>query len=160
MVTSAPSITEITITMGSTETGTPLSFAGSADAQLYVTVGPSQEVGGYGWGTGNWAGTASGAALTTLKTDIADTLTTTFVLDSSTAFPASGEIRVGTEDMSYTNNDTSTGTLSGGTRPVNGTTAATHSAGVAVTNISDYVAWGEASSADYTIEPGLWVLDL
>ena len=159
MVTSAPSITEITITMGSTETGTPLSFAGSADAQLYVTVGPSQEVGGYGWGTGNWAGTASGAALTTLKTDIADTLTTTFVLDSSTAFPASGEIRVGTEDMSYTNNDTSTGTLSGGTRPVNGTTAATHSAGVAVTNISDYVAWGEASSADYTIEPGLWVLD-
>jgi len=28
-----------------------------------------------------------------------------------------------------------------------------------VTNISDYVAWGEASSADYTIEPGLWVLD-
>ena len=53
-----------------------------------------------------------------------------------------------------------TETLTGGPRGANGTTKATHSVQAAtVTNISDYVAWGEASSADFTIAPGLWVLD-
>jgi len=159
MVTTAPTATTITITMATQESGTPLSNAGSGTAQLYVTVGPAQEVGGYGWGTGNWAGQASGAATTTLATTLPDDATTNVVLTDSTAFPDSGEIRIGTEDISYTNNDTSTGILSGGARSVNGTSRAAHTAGVTVTNISDYVAWGEASSADYTIEPGLWVLD-
>ena len=159
MVTTAPTATTITITMATQESGTPLSNAGSGTAQLYVTVGPAQEVGGYGWGTGNWAGQASGAATTTLATTLPDDATTNVVLTDSTAFPDSGEIRIGTEDISYTNNDTSTGILSGGARSVNGTCRAAHTAGVTVTNISDYVAWGEASSADYTIEPGLWVLD-
>ena len=159
MVTTAPTATTITITMATQESGTPLSNAGSGTAQLYVTVGPAQEVGGYGWGTGNWAGQASGAATTTLPTTLPDDAPTNVVLTDSTAFPDSGEIRIGTEDISYTNNDTSTGILSGGARSVNGTSRAAHTAGVTVTNISDYVAWGEASSADYTIEPGLWVLD-
>jgi hypothetical protein len=158
MVTSAPTATTITITMASTESGTPLSNSGSASALCYVTVGPAQEVGGYGWGTGNWSGQASGAATTTLATTINDTITD-IVLTDSTAFPTSGEIRIGTEDISFTANDTSTGTLSGGAREVNGTTKSAHTAGATITNISDYVAWGEASSADFTIAPGLWVLD-
>ena len=166
MVSSAPTATTITITMATQESGTPLSNTGSATAQCYVNVGPAQEVGGYGWGTGNWSGEASGVATTTLGASIANTSTTSITLTNSTAFPTSGEIRVGTEDISFTANDTSTGVLSGGARGVNGTTAqdstsspSTHSSGDTVTNISDYVAWGEASSADYTIEPGLWVLD-
>ena len=81
------------------------------------------------------------------------------IAPSSAAFPAYGEIRIGTEDISFTANDTSTGTLSGGARNVNGTTLAGHTAGATITNISDYVAWGEASSADFTINPGLWILD-
>ena len=159
MVTSAPTATTITITMASTESGTPLSNSGSASALCYVTVGPSQEVGGYGWGTGTYSGSASGAATTTLATTLPDDATTNVVLTDSTAFPSSGEIRIGTEDISFTDNNTSTGVLSGGARAVNGTTRAEHTAGATITNISDYVAWGEASSADYTIEPGLWVLD-
>jgi len=166
MVTSAPTSTTITITMAAAESGTQLSNSGSASALCYVTVGPAQEVGGYGWGTGTYSGAASGAATTTLGADISDTSTTSITLASSTAFPTSGEIRVGTEDISFAANDTSTGILSGGARGVNGTTAqssstspSTHSSGDDVTNISDYVAWGEASSADFTIEPGLWVLD-
>ena len=158
MVTSAPTSTTITITMAATESGTPLSNTGSATAQCYVTVGPAQEVGGYGWGTGNWSGQASGVATTTLASTINDSVTD-IPLTNSTAFPTSGEIRIGSEDISFTANDTSTGILSGGAREVNGTSKAGHTAGVTVTNISDYVAWGEASSADYTIEPGLWVLD-
>ena len=166
MVTSAPTATTITITLATAEALTPLSNSGSASALCYVTVGPSQEVGGYGWGTGTYSGSASGAATTTLGADIADVSTTNITLADSTAFPTSGEIRVGTEDISFADNDTATGILSGGARGVNGTTAqssstspSTHSSGDDVTNISDYVAWGDASSADYTIEPGLWVLD-
>ena len=159
MVTSAPTATTITITMAASESGTQLSNSGSASALCYVTVGPAQEVGGYGWGTGTYSGSASGPATTTLVTTLPDDATTTVVLTDSTAFPTSGEIRIGTEDISFTANDTSTGTLSGGARAVNGTTRAEHTAGATITNISDYVAWGEASSADYTIEPGLWVLD-
>ena len=159
MVTSAPTATTITITMAASESGTQLSNSGSASALCYVTVGPAQEVGGYGWGTGTYSGSASGPATTTLVTTLPDDATTTVVLTDSTAFPTSGEIRIGTEDISFTTNDTTTGTLSGGARAVNGTTRAAHTAGATITNISDYVAWGEASSADYTIEPGLWVLD-
>ena len=165
MATSVPTATTITVTMDDAATGTTANL-GSARAQTYYTVGPSQELGGFGWGTGLWSGTSAGPATTTLGANIADTSTTSITLTSSTLFPTSGEIRVGTEDISFTDNDTSTGILSGGARGVNGTTAqsattspSTHSSGDSVTNISAYVAWGESSSDDVTLEPGMWVLD-
>jgi hypothetical protein len=160
MVTSAPTATTIEVTMATQEALTPLSNSGSASGLCYYSVGPAQQLGGYGFGTGNWSGAASGPATTTLVTTIAsDAAVTSVTLTSSAAFPTSGEIRIGTEDISFTANDTSTGILSGGSRAVNGTTLAEHTAGATITNISDYVAWGEASSADFTINPGLWILD-
>jgi len=157
MATSIPTSTTITVTMGSQANATTTNV-GSARAQTYYTVGPPNELGGYGFGTGQWSGTSAGPATTTLATTVNDTITD-IVLTSSTAFPDSGEIRIDSEDISYTNNDTATGTLSGGAREVNGTTKAAHTAGATVTNISDYVAWGESSSQDVTLEPGLWILD-
>ena len=157
MATSVPTSTTITVTMGSQASATTTNV-GSARAQTYYTVGPSQELGGYGFGTGQWSGTASGPATTTLVSTINDTVTD-IPLTSSTAFPSSGEIRIGSEDISFTANDTGTGILSGGAREVNGTSKTSHTAGATITNISDYVAWGESSSQDVTIEPGLWVLD-
>jgi len=161
MVTSVPTATTFTITMDTQESGTPLttSDGNSTSILCYYSVGPSQQLGGFGWGTALWGGSANGPATSTLSTTLPDNTTTTVVLANTSAFPASGEIRIGSEDISYTNNDTGTGTLSGGARAVNGTTRAAHTAGVTVTNISDYVAWGEASSSDFTIDPGLWVLD-
>jgi len=160
MVTSAPTSTTIEVTMATAETGTPLSNSGSATGDCYYSVGPSQQLGGYGFGTGTWSGSASGAATTTLVSTIAaDAGVTSVTLTDSSAFPTSGEIRIGTEDISFVANDTATGILSGGARAQNGTTLAEHTAGATITNISDYVGWGEASSADYTIDPGLWVLD-
>ena len=158
MVTSVPSTTTFTITMATQESGTPLSLSGDASVLCYYTVGPSQQLGGYGFGTALWGGTALGPATTTLASTINDTVTD-IPLTSSAAFPSSGEIRIGSEDISFTANNTTTNILSGGAREVNGTTKAGHTGGVTVTNISDYVAWGEASSADFTIDPGLWVLD-
>ena len=158
MVTSVPTTSTFTITMDAQESGTPLSTSGSASILCYYTVGPAQQLGGFGWGTGLWAGTAIGAATTTLASTINDSVTD-IPLTSTAAFPSTGEIRIGSEDISFTANDTTTNILSGGAREVNGTTKAGHSAGATVTNISDYVAWGEASSSDFTIDPGMWVLD-
>ena len=160
MVASVPNSTTFTITMDTQESGTPLSTSGSASILCYYTVGPSQQLGGYGFGTGLFGGTAIGAATTTLATTLADSAAVTdVVLTSSAAFPSTGEIRIGTEDISFTANDTSTNTLSGGARATNGTTRAAHTAGATVTDISDYVGWGNASAQDFTLDPGLWVLD-
>ena len=49
--------------------------------------------------------------------------------------------------------------MTGVTRGVRNTTAATHNAGVSVTNSSDYIAWGEAASGDLVIDPGMWSID-
>ena len=158
MVTSVPSSTTFTITMDTAEVGTPVTNGGSASVLCYYNVGPSQQLGGFGWGTANYGGQANGPSTTTLASTINDTVTD-IPLTSSAAFPSSGEIRIGSEDISFTANDTSTNILSGGAREVNGTTKAAHSGGATVTNISDFVAWGDASGADFTISPGLWVLD-
>ena len=158
MVTSVPDSTHFTITMDDVEAGTPLSTSGSASVLCYYTVGPSQQLGGYGWGTGLWSGTAAGPVTTTLASGINDAVTD-IPLTNSASFPTSGEIRIGSEDISFTANNTTTNILSGGAREVNGTSKAAHSGGDTVTNITDYFGWGEASSSDFTIAPGLWILD-
>ena len=158
MVTTVPTGTTFTITMAVAETGTPVTNAGSTSVLCYYTVGPAQQLGGFGWGTGLFGGTVLGPATTTLASTINDAVTSIPLTDSS-AFPSSGTIQIGTEFISYTNNNTTTNILSGGAREVNGTTAATHSAGVTITNITSYAGWGSASSTDFTIDPGLWVLD-
>ena len=160
MVTSVPTTTTFTITMDSAEGSSPMTNAGSTSVLCYYNVGPALQLGGYGWGTALWGGIALGASTNTLASGLTNNPSdTTIVLNNSTAFPASGEIRIGTEDISYTSNNTTTNTLSGGSRAVNGTTIATHSTSDTVTNISGYVAWGDPSSADFTIDPGMWILD-
>ena len=160
MVTSVTSNTSFTITMATNESGTPLSGAGSASVLCYYTVGPSIQQSGFGWGTGLYGGTAPGAATTTLATALTNTTGTTVILTSSVGFPAAGTIQIGTEFITYTANNTGTGTLTGGARGANGSTAATHSAGVAITDVSNFNGWGQASSSNqFTLNPGLWVLD-
>jgi len=157
-VITVPTPTTITITMATTEQSGPIANSGSATIEYYEPVGPSQQVSGRGFGTGLYGGTVSGPATTTLASGINDAVTD-IPLTSSASFPTSGEIRIGSEDISYAANDTSTNILSGGAREVNGTTKAAHSGGATVTNISGYMAWGEASSEDFIIDPGLWVFD-
>jgi len=159
MVTSVPSGTTFTITMDANESGTPLSTTGSASVLCYYSVGPAQQLGGFGWGAGLFGGTSIGPATTTLQTALTNTTGTTIVLASTSAFPATGTIQIENEFITYTNNNTTTNTLTGGARGADGTTAATHSAGVTVTNISNFAGWGDPASSDFTIDPGLWVLD-
>ncbi len=156
MVTSIPTTTTFTITMAVQESGTPLSGSGSASVLCYYTVGPAQQAGGFGWGTGLWSGTSPGPVTNSLSATINDSVTI-IPLVSTNNFPSTGTIRIGTEDISYTSINGNN--LEGATREVNGTTKSAHSSGAVVTNITEFVGWGEASSDDFTIDPGLWVLD-
>jgi len=158
MVTSVPSTTTLTITMPSNETGSGATTSGGIRVQHYYPVGPAVQAKGFGYGLGSWGGEEAGAVTTTLNGAINDS-TTTIVLSDASQFPDSGTnfILIGTEEISYTG--VSSNTLTGVTRGVRGTTAASHSDGATVTNTSDYVAWGEAASGDLIIEPGMWSLD-
>jgi hypothetical protein len=158
MVTSVPSSTTITITMPSAETGSGASTSGGIRVQHYYPVGPAEQLPGFGWGLAQYGGTVSGEATTTLNGAINDT-TTTIVLTDASLFPSAGtnHIQIGTEEISYTGK--SGNTLTGVTRGVRNTTAASHSNGATVTNSSDYIAWGEAASGDFVVDPGLWSID-
>ena len=160
MVTSVPTSTTFTITLPANVTGTALAANNtSTTIQIYYSVGPAQQVAGFGFGTGLYGGTSPGPATNTLATALTDTTTTNIVLASSNSFPASGTIRIGTEDISYTANNTGTNTLSGGARNVNGTTATTHSQNAVITNVTSFIGWGQASTNVFPFDPGLWVLD-
>ena len=158
MVTTTPTNLTITITMPSAETGSGATTSGGIRVQSYYSVGPSEQLPGFGYGLGSWGGEASNPLTTTLNGAI-DASTTTIVLTSVVNFPSSGtsHITIGTEDISYTG--ISGNTLTGVTRAARGTTAASHADGATVTNTTDYVAWGEAASGDLTIDPGLWSID-
>jgi hypothetical protein len=158
MVTSAPTNLTITITMASNESGAGATTSGGIRVQIYYPVGPAEQLPGFGWGLGQYSGTVANPQTTTLNGAI-NSSTTTIVLTSATNFPSTGTnfIKIGTEEMSYTG--ISTNTLTGVTRGVRNTTAASHSDGDTITDTSDFVAWGEAASGDLTIDPGLWSID-
>ena len=158
MVTTVPASNTITITMPSAETGSGASESGGIRVRHYYSVGPDVQAQGFGWSLGSWGGQEVGATTTTLAADI-NSSATSITLTDATQFPSSGTnyIQVGTEEISYTG--ISTNTLTGVTRGVRNTTAASHSAGAAITSSSNYVAWGEAASGDLVLEPGFWSLD-
>jgi len=158
MVVSTPTNTTVTITMPSNESGSGATTSGGIRIQKYYTVGPAVQAKGFGYGLGSWGGEDAGANTTTLNGAINSAVTTLTLADSS-QFPSSGTnfIIIDSEEISYTG--VSGNTLTGLTRGVAGTTAASHSDGATVTNSTDYVAWGEAASGDLVLEPGMWSLD-
>ena len=158
MVTTTPTNLTITITMASNESGSGATTSGGIRVQIYYPVGPAEQLPGFGWGLGQYSGTVANPQTTTLNGAI-NSSTTTIVLTSATNFPSSGTnyIQIGTEEISYTG--ISTNTLTGVTRGVRNTTAASHSAGATITNSSSFVAWGEAASGDLIVDPGMWSID-
>jgi hypothetical protein len=167
MVTTVTSNTTLTITMASVETNvTGATTSGGITYYRYYHVGPSEQVGVYGYGISQWGGTVTSPQTTTLNgalnADSAGTggTGTSITLTSVTGFPTTGTnyIKVDTEEISYTG--VSGNDLTGITRNVRGTTNASHLTGATVTNTSDYAAWGQAAATtDKVAEPGLWSLD-
>jgi len=160
MVTTVPNATTITITMPSAESGSGATTSGGIRVQHYYPVGPAVQAKGFGWSLGTFGGEVAGEPTTTLSAAINSSTTTGIILADVSQFPDSGTnfIKVGTEEISYTGISTSN-ELTGVTREVRGTTAASHGAGDAVTSTTNFVAWGEAASGDLVLEPGMWSLD-
>jgi len=156
MVTDIPTDTTLTITMPSNESGSGATTSGGIRVQHYYPVGPAVEVASTGWGLGSWGGVAQGQFTSTLSSGI-NASVTSLTMASSTSFPSSGTVQIGSELITYTGN--SGGTLSGLTRGATGTTAAIHSSGATVTDASNFFAWNAAASGDIVTDPGLWSLD-
>lgn len=158
MVTTVPSSNTLTITMPSNESGSGATESGGIRVQHYYHIGPDVQAQGFGYGLGSWSGVEVGATSTTLSSGINDS-TTSITLNDASQFPSSGTnfIQIGTEEISYT--AISGNSLSGVTRAVRNTTAASHSGGDTVTSSSNFVAWGEAASGDLIVDPGMWSLD-
>jgi len=156
MVTSIPTSTTLTIEMESNESGSGATTSGGIRVQHYYPVGPAVEVASTGWGLGSWGGQQTGQFTSTLSSSI-NTSVTSLSMASTTSFPSSGTVIIGSELITYTGN--SGGTLTGLTRGANGTTAASHSSGATVTDASNFFAWNAAASGDIVTAPGLWSLD-
>jgi hypothetical protein len=156
-VVTVPGSDTFTITMASAA-GTTVSGSGSATVNPYVKVGDLGSTYGFGFGTGLWGGgqqlfgTLDGALLD----DTAGTggVGTSITLASTTGFPTSGTIKVGTEFISYTG--ISSNDLTGITRDVAGTRSA-HSSG---SGVEYFTGWGEASlTSTISLDPASWSLD-
>ena len=158
MVTSVPSGTTITITMPSAETGSGATTSGGIRSQHYYPVGTPIQEKGFGWGLGTYGGVDNDATTTTLNGAINDT-TTTVVLTDASNFPDTGTsfVLIGSEMIQYTG--VSGNTLTGVTRGARGTTAASHSDGVTVTDGTNYAAWNEQTEEGLALDPGMWSLD-
>jgi len=156
-VKSIPTANTFTITMPSNETGTGVTAGGSLTTTPYIFIGPTFETPAYGFGTGYWGGTIPTSVTTTLNGGINNSVTTITVASTS-AFPSSGRIDIDTELITYTSKNATQ--FLGCTRGANGTTAASHSTGVTVTNATSWVDWGEESNiTNVTLAPGSWSLD-
>jgi hypothetical protein len=159
MITEVVDSVSVTITMASNANATAAD--GDLSVKYYYPVGPAQQLGVYGYGISSFGGTPVAPKTTTLSAAITSTgQTTGITLTSVTGFPSSGTayVLIGTEFIKYTG---ISGTeLTGVVRAQRGTSPSTYSIGTTVTNGTDYVGWGEAStSTDSVLDPGLWSLD-
>jgi len=160
-VLSVPTSKTLTIqaaTAGSSSSG------GSVTIDPFEVVGPAAQSYGYGYGVGNYAGTITGAAQSTLDGALAadtngnNSSATQIRLASTTGFPTTGgTIAVGSELITYTG--VAGAELTGITRGQKGTSPAIHNTGATVTNATEFTGWGDAVDAGtITLEPGLWSL--
>ena len=169
-VSSVPTSDTFTITQSS-NAGANVSTGGSLSIKPYEPVGPSAQSYGYGFGIGNFGGTVSGVATTTLNGALnADTAGTggsgtAITLTSVTGFPTGGgTIAVGNELITYTG--ISSNDITGITRGASGTATfgtsngQAHSSGATVSNATNFSGFGSAVNASTVVlEPGLWSLD-
>jgi hypothetical protein len=155
-----------TITMPNNGTGQSITANGLATVNPYVTFGPLFQTRAFGFGTGLYGGSVSGAATTTLNGSLADDTAgnngsaTEITLTSVTGFPTSGTNFItvgGTEIISYTG--VAGLKLTGITRGVSGSTRSAHGASATVQNATNFVGWGQSSpTSEVTLEPASWSL--
>lgn len=140
------------------------SATGSATINPYANFGPLTQTFGFGYGTGLWGGTVSGAITTTLNGALADDSNgnggsaTNITLASTTGLPTSGKVLIGAELITYSG--ISSNDLTGIARGALGSTRSSHSNGATVTNATDFIGWGDATTTSTVVlDPAAWSLD-
>jgi hypothetical protein len=156
-VLSVPTSGTFTVTMPSVEGGTGVTAGGTITTTPYVRIGPTFQTPAYGYGTGYFGG-SNPTSITNQLNGSRTSGDTTIIVDSTTGFPASGVLAIGTELITYA---AKTGTdFTGCVRGTNGTTAASHLDNAIVTNATLWTGWGIQSNTTNTIlAPGSWSLD-
>jgi len=125
---------------------------GSSTVGTYqINTGLNVGVGGTGWSAALFGGVTTAAETNTLNGGINDSVTT-LTLTDATNFPTSGTLLIEEELITYTGK--SSNDLTGLSRGISGTTAASHSSGetvrLAVGNTDsddDFTGWGEAAAS-------------
>jgi hypothetical protein len=147
--------TEYTITTPVAANASDVGDGGAnTDAAYQIGTGPSVNTAGTGWGVSPWGGFISAVSASTLNGAI-DAVVTTITVVSTSDFTASGAIWIDGEYITYSGK---TGTdFTGCVRGADGTTAASHSSGVQVSQATTFPGWGEASSSStISISLRLW----
>jgi hypothetical protein len=121
---------------------------GTADFAYQITTGLATYTVSAGWGAGSWGGTVTGSATSTLNGSI-NSSATTITLTSAASFAASGAIVIDSEYITYSGK--STNDLTGCVRGAQGTTAAAHTSGAVITQVTTsgsnaWNGWGVAAS--------------
>ena len=134
----------ITVSAPATSGGT----TGTATFTYQITSGLDIYTVATGWGAGSWGGAVAGSATTTLNGTI-NASATSIVLTSAASFASAGTIVIDTESITYSGK--STNTLTGCVRGANGTTAASHTSGATVTQVTTsgtgaWNGWGVAAA--------------
>ena len=136
--------TSYTITSSVAANSSDVGNGGSAtDAAYQINVGPAVNTVGTGWGVSPWGGFIPGTSSSTLNGAI-DNVVTTITVVSTTAFTTTGAIWIDGEYITYSGK-TSTD-FTGCVRGADGTTAASHSSGVLVSQATAFPGWGESYS--------------
>jgi hypothetical protein len=156
-VLSVPSSSTFTVTMPSVESGTGVTAGGTITTTPYIRIGPTFQTPAFGYGTGYFGG-SNPTSVTNQLNGSRTSGDTTIIVDSTTGFPASGILDIGTELITYT---AKTGTdFTGCVRGTNGTTATSHLDNAIVTNATLWTGWGIQSNTTNTLlAPGSWSLD-
>ena len=151
------------IDVGSDATGVATGAAkssGSVELKFQINTGLDVTVGGTGWGAGQWSGTTTNAAATTINEGgtYSDSDTTLTVTSSNPAIPAGGNHQIVATDILFIDNELITVTNVATndltvTRASSGTTASSHADGATVRlakgnadAAKDFVGWGNAAS--------------
>jgi hypothetical protein len=126
----------IIVSSPATSTGT----TGAATFTYQITTGLDTYTIATGWGAGAWGGYSSGSITNTLNGGI-NSSATSITLTSSASFTGSGTVVIDGESINYATNVANV--LGGCTRGANGSTAAAHSTGATVTQVtSSFTGWG------------------
>ena len=156
-VLSVPSSSTFTVTMPSVESGTGVTAGGTITTTPYIRIGPTFQTPAYGWGTGYFGG-SNPTSVTNQLNGSRTSGDTTIIVDSTTGFPASGILAIGTELITYAAKTATD--FTGCVRGTNGTTATSHLDNAIVTNATLWTGWGIQSNTTNTIlAPGSWSLD-